>query len=145
MNNLVRLYDYIKTFSEDHKMVNEFIMVGSEDEINDLVFNYRTLVMMPLEASLSRELNSPIYTLGFSIIVIDKIPSDNEIAYIMSSEENINVIGQLQDHLLQNDLDVSFDNVELSSGMSKDYNVTIAMADFSVNLSRGTYRKDINI
>ena len=145
MNNLVRLYNYIKTFSEEHKMVNEFIMVGSEDEINQLEFNYRTLIMIPLEANLSRDLNSPVYNLDFGIIVIDKTVLNNDIAYISSTEENINVIGQLQDHLMQEGLDVDFDSVEITTSIAEDYNVTIAMSDFSATLARSTYLKDINV
>jgi len=145
MNNLVRLYNYIKTFSDNHQMVNEFVMVGSEDEINQREFDYRTLIMIPLEANLSRDLNSPVYTLDFGIIVIDKTIINDDIAYISSTEENVNVIGQLQDYLMQEGLDVDFESVEITTGMAEDYNVTIAMSDFSVTLARSTYLKDINV
>jgi hypothetical protein len=145
MNNLVRLYNYIKTFSDSHQMVNEFVMVGSEDEINQREFDYRTLIMMPLQANLSRDLNSPVYTLDFGIIVIDKTIINDDIAYISSTEENVNVIGQLQDYLMQEGLDVDFESVEITTGMAEDYNVTIAMSDFSVTLARSTYLKDINV
>ena len=145
MNNLVRLYNYIKTFSDNHQMVNEFVMVGSEDEINQREFDYRTLIMMPLQANLSRDLNSPVYTLDFGIIVIDKTIINDDIAYISSTEENVNVIGQLQDYLMQEGLDVDFESVEITTGMAEDYNVTIAMSDFSVTLARSTYLKDINV
>jgi hypothetical protein len=101
--------------------------------------------MMPLEANLSRELNSPIYTLDFEIILIDRIITDNDSSYISSTEENINVIGQLQDFLLQQQDDVEFNNIEITTGMAEDYNITIAMCDFTVNLARGSYTKDINI
>lgn len=145
MNNLVRLYNYIKTFSDNHQMVNEFVMVGSEDEINQREFDYRTLIMIPLEANLSRDLNSPVYTLDFGIIVIDKTIINDDIAYISSTEENVNVIGQLQDYLMQEGLDVDFESVEITTGMAEDYNVTIAKSDFSVTLARSTYLKDINV
>jgi len=144
MNNLVRLYNDIKTFSEDHKMVNEFVMVGSEDEINQREFNYRTLIMMPLEANLSRDLNSPVYTLEFGVIVIDKTILENDLSYISSTEENVNVIGQLQDYLMQQGLDVDFESVEITTSMAEDYNITIAMTDFSATLARSIYLKDIN-
>jgi len=125
-------------------MVNEFILVGSESDIQNLEFNYRSLVMIPLEANISRELSSPIYTLDFGIIVIDKFLADEDFAQILTAEENINVIGQLQDYLLQSNKDVNFDTVELTTGMAEDYNISIAMTDFSVNIARGPYIRHIN-
>jgi len=144
MNNLTKLYSEIKAFAESHNMINEFILVSSEDDLQSRVFNYRTLVMLPLEANLSRELNNPIYNLDFGVIVIDKCPLDDDLAFISSSEENIFIIGQLQDYLLQDGKDVNFDNVELTTGIANDYNVTIAMADFIVSLTRQPYVRDID-
>jgi len=145
MNNLISLYKDIKTFADGHRMVNQFLLVGSEDDINQREFDYRTLVMIPMEANLSRDLNSPIYTLDFGVIVIDKTIVDNDLAYIQSSEENINIVGQLQDYLQQQGRDVAFDNVEMTTSMDKDYNITIAMTEFTVNLARSPYIKSINI
>lgn len=145
MNSLSELYKTIKEFSESHNMVNEFLLLGSEEEINSIEFNYRSLIMIPLEANLSRELSSPIYTLDFGIIVIDRIPENNALSSILSSEENINVIGQLQDYLIQLDKDVNFQNVELSTAISEDYNLNVAIADFSINIAREPYIKDIDI
>ena len=145
MNSLSELYKTIKEFSESHNMVNEFLLLGSEEEINSIEFNYRSLIMIPLEANLSRELSSPIYTLDFGIIVIDRIPENNALSSILSSEENINVIGQLQDYLIQLDKDVNFQNVELSTAISEDYNLNVAIADFSINIAREPYVKDIDI
>ena len=145
MNSLTELYKTIKEFSESHNMVNEFLLLGSEEEINSIEFNYRSLIMIPLEANLSRELSSPIYTLDFGIIVIDRILENNALSSILSSEENINVIGQLQDYLIQLDKDVNFQNVELSTAISEDYNLNVAIADFSINIAREPYVKDIDI
>lgn len=145
MNSLTELYNTIKEFSESHNMVNEFLLAGSEDDINNLEFNYRSLIMIPLEANLSRELNSPIYTLDFGIIVIDRIMENDSLGTILSSEENINVIGQLQDHLLQLNKDVNFQEIELTTAMAEDYNINVAMTDFSINIARSPYIKGINI
>lgn len=144
MNNLIKLYSEIKAFADNHNMINEFILVGSEDDLQSRVFNYRTLVMLPLEANLSRELNNPVYELDFGVIVIDKCPLDNDLAFISSSEENIFVIGQLQDYLLQGGKDVNFDSVELTTGMAEDHNIAVAMADFTVRLARQPYVRDID-
>ena len=68
MNNLTQLYQQIKGFAEDHLMINEFLLISSEDELSQRELNYRAMIMLPLEANLSRELSNPIYTLDFGII-----------------------------------------------------------------------------
>ena len=144
MNNLTSLYKTIKTFAEGNNMVNQFLLVGSEDELNQREFDYRTLVMLPLEANLSRELNNPIYTLDFGIFVLDRVFVDDSLAQMSSTQENIHVMGQLQDYLLQQNLDVDFQEVELNTALAEDYNIAVAMSDFSVNLARNPYIRDID-
>lgn len=144
MNNLTQLYQQIKGFAEDHLMINEFMLVSSEDELSQREFNYRAMIMLPLEANLSRELSRPIYTLDFGIIIIDKTLIEDELSYIQSTEENIFIMGQLQDYLSQQGEDVDFDDVELTSSVSDDYNITIAMTDFKVNLARKPYNRGID-
>jgi hypothetical protein len=144
MNNLTELYKEIKSFADNHGMVNQFIMVASEDDLQQYDFEYRTLVMIPSSSNLSRDLNSPVYTLSFTLVVIDKTILDDNIASIQSIEENIFVIGQLQDKLLQLDKEVVFNEIELISSALEDYNVTTAFCDFDVVLPRSPYIKDIN-
>ncbi len=62
----------------------------------------------------------------------------------MSSEENLFVIGQLQDYLIQEGYDVDFGEVELVSAMGEEYNITSAMSDFSVVLARKPYIRGID-
>ena len=57
MNNLRGIYEAIKDFGESHRMINEVLLVKSEEELEGREFNYRTMVMMPLEANISREQN----------------------------------------------------------------------------------------
>jgi len=61
MNNLIKIYEAVKDFGDRHEMVNEVLLVKSEDELEGREFNYRTMVIIPLEASISREDNSPVY------------------------------------------------------------------------------------
>ena len=124
MNNLTELYKEIKSFADNHSMVNQFIMVASEDDLQQYDFDYRTLVMIPSSSNLSRDLNSPIYTLSFTLVVIDRTVLDDSLASIQSIEENIFVVGQLQDKLLQLDREVVFNDIELISSALEDYNVT---------------------
>jgi hypothetical protein len=125
-------------------MVNEFFVANTEEDLNNREFNFKTLALLLLEANISRDLNSPIYTLDFGAIVIDKIGEDDDLESIMSSEENLFVIGQLQDYLIQEGYDVDFGEVELVSAMGEEYNITSAMSDFSVVLARKPYIRGID-
>ena len=84
MNNLTDLYNEIKNFAESHEMVNEFIFAVSEDDLQHHNFNYRTMVMVPSSSNLSRDLNSPVYTLSFSVVLLDKSIKDDSLSSIKS-------------------------------------------------------------
>lgn len=144
MNNLYDTYNVIKEFAETHNMINEFVYVRSEQELQDLEFDYRSMIVMPLEANITRELNNPVYTLDFGVVVLDKVSKSSDYESIVSVEENIFIIGQLQDYLMQNDMDADFDNIDLYTAVGDDYNVTSATADFSINIARKPYTRTID-
>ena len=62
----------------------------------------------------------------------------------MSTEENIFVIGQLQDYLMQLDMDTDFDNIDFYTSTGDDYNISSASASFSVTIARSIYTKTID-
>ena len=140
MNNLRGIYEAIKDFGESHRMINEVLLVKSEEELEGREFNYRTMVMMPLEANISREQNAPAYYVEFGIVILDKVPSENDEATINSVDENIFIVGQLQDHLEQSDYFVEFGSESID-----DYNITTAIADFTFTLARKPYNRGINL
>lgn len=145
MKNLTDLYEQIKDFADNHPMVNEFLLVGSEEEIESLTFNYRSLILMPSGSNISRDLNRPLYTLDFELVLFDRVDSFNAIQIIKSSEENIFIAGQLQDYLMQwsDEINVSFENIDIINTKGDDYNLTSAICSFSVELPRSPYIKDI--
>lgn len=144
MNNLTELYIKIKDFASGHNMVNEFFLARSEDDLRNREFNYRTLSILPLEANISRDLNSPVYTLDFAAIILDKMIYEDELNTVSVIEENLFVIGQLQDYLIQENYDVNFDNVDVLSMKEGDYTVSSAVCEFQVVLARKPYKLDIN-
>ncbi len=145
MNNFSSLYNVVKSFGELHNMINEVVLVNSEDELDNREFNYRSMVIMPLEANISRNLNSPVYDIGFGIIIIDKVLSENDEANIQSIEENIFVIGQFQDYLETEGYDTEFGSVDLSNTNMDDYNITTAITDFTFTVARKPYNRGIDI
>ena len=140
MNNLLQFYDSTSAFAESHRMIAEFGVLGSEEEIGSVDFDYRSMQLVVSSSNISRELNSPTFRLNFSLIVMDKTVASDPRARLLSTEENIFVIGQYQDHMLQLDNDVEFEDVEVVSiNDSDDYVITVAYCDFGVNFSRKGY------
>jgi hypothetical protein len=144
MNNLLQLYDITSEFAERHRMISEFGVLGSEEEIGSVEFEYRSMQLVVSSSNISRELNRPTFRLNFSLIVMDKTVAGDARARLLSTEENIFVIGQYQDYLLQQDNDVEFEDVEVVSiDDADDYVITVAYCDFGVNFSRKGYTNAI--
>ena len=144
MTNLTELYIKIKDFASAHNMVNEFFLARSEDDLRNREFDYRTLSILPLEANISRDLNSPVYTLDFAAIILDKMIYEDELNTVSVIEENLFIIGQLQDYLIQDGYDVNFDNVDVLSMREGDYTISSAVGDFQVVLARKPYKLDVD-
>lgn len=140
----MELYDLTKSFAEKHRMVNEFGVLGSEEELSTKDYEYRSMQLLVQKANISRELNSPVYQLDFSVIVIDKINPDDDRQMMLSTEENIFVVSQFQDFLLQEDNDVTFEDIEVVGVELEDHTVTTAFSNFTVRFSRKPYVNEIN-
>jgi hypothetical protein len=67
---------------------------------------------------------------------VDKSFSDDEDALVISMQENIFVIGQVQDFILSIDNDVEFGEVTIAQAPSTDYNLTAAVCTFEVDFDK---------
>lgn len=144
MNNLSDFYQLVKDFCDSHNMINEFLFLGSEQELEDREFNYRTFVMIPSSSNISRDLSRPIYTLSFDCALLDKSIGDSEIALVKSTEENLFVVGQLQDYLIQQDENCYIDDVDVVNMISEDENITSAMFEVTMSFARKNYNVGID-
>lgn len=136
MKTLLEFYDLTKRFAESHSMINEFGVLGNEDELQGLDFEYRSMQLIVNRSNMSRQLNAPTYSMEFSLVVLDKTFDDDDRAELQSTEENLFVIGQYQDYLLQQDATVEFDEVDFVTAEGDDYNVVAAYANFTVTFDR---------
>jgi hypothetical protein len=145
MKTLSDLYQEVKAFADNHPLVNEFVLVGSEEELEGREFEFRSLVLLPSRSNISREDNRPVYELTFSVIIFDRVERNSDLGNILSAEENIFIVGQLQDYLLQElgDSDVDFNDIDIINAAGSDYNVTSAVCEFTVLLPRSPYTKTI--
>lgn len=145
MKTLYDLYDKVKTFADNHPLVNEFVLVSSEEELESKEFEFRSLVLMPTRSNISRESNRPVYEVTFTLVIFDRVERTSPQSVVMSSEENIFITGQLQDFLLQElgDSDVDFNEIDIINAGGSDYNITSTVCEFTVILPRSPYNKTI--
>ena len=102
MNDLVTIYELFKAFGDSHGMINEFKLIGSLEDLQNIEVSHRGMYVNLDSANVSRSGNSPIYDVTFNVIVIDKVPLYDELALMNSNQENLFVMGQLQDYFGQN-------------------------------------------
>lgn len=145
MNNLTDFYGVLKDFCNDHHMINEFLFLGSEQDLENREFNYRTAIFIPSKSNVSREISRPIYTLTFDVAILDRCPPSDELALVQSTEENLFVVGQLQDYLIQQDENCYIDDVDVVNYLTEDENVTSAMFEVTVSFARKNYNKGIDV
>lgn len=146
MNDLVTIYDLFKTFGEGHSMVNEFKLLNSLDDLETIEIDHRGLYIALEDANISRDEGSPVYDVMFNVVIVDKIPSDDPIALMNSNQENLFVMGQLQDYFQQNlDGEQSFQEVNMRGFSADDYNITSAISGATFIVGRNPYVRDIDV
>lgn len=146
MNDLVTIYDLFKTFGEGHSMVNEFKLLNSLDDLETIEVDHRGLYIALEDANISRDEGSPVYDVMFNVVIVDKIPSDDPIALMNSNQENLFVMGQLQDYFQQNlDGEQSFQEVNMRGFSADDYNITSAISNATFIVGRNPYVRDIDV
>jgi hypothetical protein len=145
MNNLVEFYEFVKDFAERHMMVNEFKVLGNEEELENIDPGPRVLVLIPLSSDISREGNRPIYSVEFLLLVADKADESDSLQLLSSTEENIFVIGQLQDYIQQQSKDAEFGTIEIVNQLRDDYNITSAYTRFTMIFTRKKHGRPINL
>lgn len=146
MNDLVTIYQLFKEFGESHGMVNEFKLLGSLEDLQNIESNYRGLYVNLDSANISRSGNSPVYDVTFNVIVVDRVALNDEAGLISSNQENLFVMNQLQDWFGQNLLgEERFDEINLQGFSAEEYNITTATANCSFSVGRNPDNRDIDV
>ena len=121
-------------------MIRVFKVIGSIEEVDTMNVDARSLFISVESTNISHRNNTSKVT--FALFVVDKSFSDDEDALVLSMQENIFVIGQVQDFILSIDNDVEFGEVTIAQAPSTDYNLSAAVCtfevDFDKNISCGT-------
>jgi hypothetical protein len=127
-------------------MINEFKLIGSLEDLQQIEVSHRGMYVNLDSANVSRDGNSPVYDILFNVIIIDKVALYDELGLINSNQENLFIMGQLQDYFGQNLLgEDRFDEVNLQGFSADDYNITTATANCSFSVGRNPDNRGIDI
>ena len=146
MNDLISIYELFEEFGTTHNMLSEFKLLNSIEDLEKIEMGYRGMYIALNDANISREDSNPIYDINFDIVVVDRTDKDDSLALINSNQENLFVMGQLQDYFIQNlDGSQSFQEVSMRGFSNDDYNITAAISNATFVVSRFPYLKGIDI
>ena len=144
MTHLLEIYNLLEAFGTSHNMVSEFKLLNALDDLESMELSYRGMYVCLDDADISREDNNPVYDVRWNVVIVDKTEINNPKASILSNQENLFVIGQLQDYLIRESTgNQEFDTVSMKGFVSGDYNITSAVT--SVSFSTGRKGYDVNI
>ena len=146
MNDLTTIYELFEQFGTNHSMVNEFKLLNSLEDLESIEINHRGLFISLEDANISRDSGNPVYDINFNIVIVDKVAVDDPLGLINSNQENLFVMGQLQDYFIQNlDGEQSFQEVSMRGFSSEDYNITASVSNATFVVGRSPYLRDINL
>ena len=146
MNDLTTIYELFEQFGQSHHMVNEFKLLNSLEDLENIEINHRGLFIALEDANISREGGNSVYDVNFNVIIVDKVLLNNPLALINSNQENLFVMGQLQDFFIQNlNGEQSFQEVSMRGFSSVDYNITASVSNATFVTGRSPYLKGIDI
>lgn len=146
MNDLITIYELFEQFGTDHSMVNEFKLLNSIDDLQNIEIAHRGLYISLDNANISRDAASPIYEVDFDIVIVDRVVLDDPTALMNSNQENLFVMGQLQDYFIQNlDGEQSFQEVSMRGFSSEDFNITSCISNATFVVGRNPYLRDIDV
>ncbi len=146
MNDLITIYELFKDFGDNHNLINEFKLIGSLEELQSIEVKHRGIYIHLEGANLSRSNNNPVYELTFNVIVIDKVPLQEDLALMHSNQENLFVVSQLQDYFGQNmSGEERFEDVSTQGFSGEDHNITTATTSCSFIVGRNPFTRGIDL
>lgn len=146
MNDLLTIYELFEQFGSNHSMISEFKLLNSLDDLQEIEINHRGLFIALEDANISRDAGNPVYDVNFNIVIVDRVALNDPVGLINSNQENLFVMGQLQDYFIQNlDGEQSFQEVSMRGFSSEDYNITASVSNATFVVGRNPYLRDIDI
>ena len=137
------MQNYITTFTTDidkfgvqHPMLKGVEWIRSETDLDNMVFDKKTIVFMIDSANINNEDGSPVYEVRFITAVIDKGMTERR-ASSWVVEESLFVISQLQDYVQNIGWSVIFGEVDIQTDFDNSGELVVLSTSFTAQFSRG--------
>ncbi len=133
MDTLFDFYKGIADFAQRHRMINNFKVITSPRDISTLNFDNRTLFLSIEQSGINHKSN----VLRYSVYayVVDKCIADNDDSLILTIQENVFVLSQLQDFILESH-DVDFEDIKIAQAPNTDYTQSAAFCMFTIDMDK---------
>lgn len=146
MTDLLSIYKLFEEFGTSHNMVDEFKLLNSLEDLEKIEMKYRGMYISLNDANISRENSSPVYDISIDIVIVDRVALNEPVGLINSNQENLFVMGQLQDYFIQNlSGEQNFQEVNIQGFSDDDYNITAAISNATFVVGRTPYIKGIDV
>ena len=126
----------LKTFADSHLMVDDIQFISSERELDNLVFDRKTMVVMMLSADLDNEDGRPVYDVNYVIAIIDK-GADGLYGKSSTIEESLFIVSQLQDYLQGLEWSAVFGTVDIQTDWDESGELVAVLAEMTAQFGRG--------
>jgi len=146
VTDLLSIYKLFEEFGTSHNMVDEFKLLNSLEDLEKMEMKYRGMYIALNDANISRENSNPVYDISIDIVIVDRVALNEPVGLINSNQENLFVMGQLQDYFIQNlSGEQNFQEVNIQGFSDDDYNITAAISNATFVVGRTPYIKGIDV
>lgn len=138
------MQNYISQFSQTlldfgnaHQMVDAVSFVSSQSELDNMVFDRKTLLVQMVSADIDNEDGRPIYEVNYIIALIDK-SAKGIYGSSATVEESLFVISQLQHHLQQEGWSAVFGEVDIQTDFDDSGNLVALLSEMTAQFGRSS-------
>lgn len=128
----------LNDFGDNHLMVDAVEFIRGESDLDTMVFDRKTLIVMMSSANLDNENGRPIYEVDYIVAVVDKA-AKTDYGTSACVEESLFVLGQLQDHLLEEGWSVRFGEVDIQTDFDDSGDLVVLSTEFTAEFGRGLF------
>lgn len=122
-------------FADNHQMVDAISFASTQSELDNLVFDRKTMVINMVSADIDNENGLPIYEVNYIIAIIDK-SAEGRYGSAATVEESLFVLSQLQHHLQQEGWSAVFGEVDINTDFDDSGNLVALLSEMTAQFGR---------
>lgn len=124
-------------FADSHQMVDAIEFASSQADLDNIVFDRKTMVVSMVSADIDNEGGRPIYEVNYLIAIIDK-STKGLYGSAAAVEESLFVISQLQHHLQQEGWSAVFGEVDIQTDFDESGDLVALLSDMTAQFGRSS-------